>query len=60
MKETIKTIDNKDITLTNPNKLVFVGGYTIDQKPVFPHPEIALNATLRNAQNDIKKKKKSI
>ena len=57
MKETIKTIDNKDITLTNPNKLVFVGGYTIDQKPVFPHPEIALNATLRNAQNDIKKKK---
>lgn len=57
MKETIKTIDNKDITLTNPNKLVFVGGYTIDQKPVFPHPEIALNATLRNAQSDIKKKK---
>ena len=43
--------------MTNPNKLVFVGGYTIDQKPVFPHPEIALNATLRNAQNDIKKKK---
>lgn len=57
MKETVKTIDNKDIILTNPNKLVFVGGYTIEQKPIFPHPEIALNATLSNAQRDIKQKK---